>query len=305
MSSPLNGWHDGHADPLRRLRYDLSTAIDPGRSAVRRRGESSATDPRPGASGRRLVIAGVGAVLVFWAVLYAFFYQWRERYRVRAAYGANQVAPEVVAFAERTPTGVETGRWRDAVDRTCAMLVTVTRANVLDMDDLHELREELRRAADRARANPGTAVAELAGIWDEMSERGEFLLRDTRTGDAGRHPRPALLPSYGDDRVAPGLDPMAGLQPPGVEPGRWREAVGRTRALLHDVTAGRRISTMRMMALRKEIDRAADRARAHPESAVGELAGVWDSLARSCSGLFRDPSAVLARHPRPAIFPPG
>jgi hypothetical protein len=64
------------------------------------------------------------------------------------------------------------------------MLVTVTRSNVLDMEDLRDLRDELHAAAARARAEPARAVAELAGIWDRMSERGEFLLRDTRTGDA-------------------------------------------------------------------------------------------------------------------------
>ncbi len=247
-------------------------------------------------------MAGVAAVLVFWLVLYAFFHDWRERYRARAAYGTERVAPEVLAFAEQTPPGVDPGSWRDAVARTRAMLVTVGSANVLDMDDLRNLRDELQRASARVRSNPTRAVAELATIWDTMWERGEFLLRDTRTGDADRHPRPTILPSYGEDRVAPGLDPLVSLDLPGVDRRRWREALTSTRSLLLEVTASRRISAIRMVSLRKEIDRAVDRARAHPGSAVRELGGIWEGLVRLCPPLFRNPQAVLDRHPRPAIL---
>lgn len=311
MTSSLNGWHDGRVDPARRLRYDPSKRIDPACPGDRRRPDRSSTipavlvpelDPRPGASGRRFVLAGVSAVLIFWLVLYAFFYDWRERYRVRAAYGTERVAPEVAAFADQIPPGVDPDSWRDAVARTRAMLVTVASANVLDMDDLRNLRDELQRSTARARSAPDRAVAELATIWDTMSDRGEFLLRDIRTGNADRHPRPTILPSYGADRVAPGLAPMTSLEPPGVDPGRWREAVAATRGLLLDVTASRRISAMRMISIRKEIDRAASRARAHPDSAVRELAAIWEALVRECPSLFQTPGAVLVRHPRPALL---
>lgn len=311
MLSSRNGWHDGRVDPIRRLRFDPSMWIDPARPVDRGSPARSASglavqvpefDSKPGASGRRFVVAGVAAVLVFWLVLYAFFHDWRERYRARAAYGTERVAPEVVAFAERTPSGVDPDSWRDAVARTRAMLVTVTSANVLDMDDLLNLRDELQRAVARVRSNPNRAVAELAWIWDTMRERGEFLLRDTRTGDADRHPRPTILPSYGEDRVAPGLDPMVSLEVPGVDRQRWREAVASTRALLLEVTASRRISAIRMISLRKEIDRAADHARAHPGLAVRELGVIWETLVRLCPSLFRNPDAVLAPHPRPGIL---
>lgn len=137
-----------------------------------------------------------------------------------------------------------------------------------------------------------------------MSERGEFLLKDTRSLTGDRHPRPEILPSYGADRVAPALDPLADLAPPGVDAARWRDAVARTRALVLEVTSSRLISTMRMKDLRMELDRAVANARAHPESAVKELAGVWDSLHRSCQTLFVDRKSASDVHVRPDSFPP-
>ena len=113
-----------------------------------------------------------------------------------------------------------------------------------------------------------------------MSERGEFLMKDTRSLKGDRHPRPGILPSYGADRVAPALDPLDDFTPPGVEAARWRDAVDRSRTLVLEVTASRLISTMRMMDLRRDIDRAVAHARAHPAAAVADLAVVWDSLQR-------------------------
>jgi hypothetical protein len=259
------------------------------------------------------VILAAIAVLVVWGLLYLVFREWRARYKARAAYGANQVAPAIDAFAEVVPEGVEADRfmgagiffllWRDAVARTHDMLKTVTASNLLGLAEMRDLRDELDRAAARAREHRDAAVAELAAVWDAMSERGEFLLKDTRSLKADRHPRPAILPSYGADRVAPALDPLSDLAPEGVGADRWRDAVARTRSFVLDVTASRVLSTMRMMDLRQDLDRAVARARAHPGSAVVELGGIWDSLTRLCRSLFSDPDAVLGRHPRPEIFP--
>lgn len=301
MRSIPNGRHGSAGDSTRRLRYDLSAVAEHPLARGRQRGMMAPA--APGASGRRFVTLAVVAVLVGWALLYAGFREWRSRYRARAAYGANQVAPAIDDFAAVTPPGLDAGRWRDAVARTHAMLVTVTASNVLGLAEMQDLRAELRRAVARARVNPGGAVAELAGVWDVMSERGEFLIRDTRSLRSDRHPRPGIFPSYAADRVVPGLEPFAGIAPPGVDAGRWREAIDRTRALLLDVTASRRISTMRMMAMRKDLDRAVARARANPASAVPELAAIWDDLVHASPSLFQDPKAVLDRHARPAIFP--
>jgi hypothetical protein len=137
-----------------------------------------------------------------------------------------------------------------------------------------------------------------------MSERGEFLLKDTRSLTGDRHPRPEILPSYGADRVAPALDPLGDMTPPGVDVAAWRDAVARTRALVLEVTSSRLISTMRMKDLRGDLDRAVVRAREHPESAVQELAGVWHSLHRLCQTLYLDRKAASDGHVRPEIFPP-
>src|SRR5262249_41152410 len=141
-------------------------------------------------------------------------------------------------------------------------------------------------------------------LWDDMSERGEFLLRDTRSLTGERHPRPEILPSYGADRVAPALNPLGEMAPPGVPSEPWRGAVASTRALVLVVTSSRLISTMRMKDLRADLDRAVARAREHPESAVKELAGIWDSLHRSCQTLYRDRKSAIDGLIRPSIFPP-
>jgi hypothetical protein len=310
MSSSTNGRPGGPHEPLRRLRYDGISTITESTPArrPRRGGASVGASGIPwlerNNSGRRFVILAVITVLVVWGTLYLVFREWRARYRVRAAYGANQVAPAIDVFAAFVPPGVDSARWRDAVARTHAMLVTITASNLLGLPEMRNLRAELDRAADRAKACPSTAVSELAGVWDDMSERGEFLLRDTRSLKVDRHPRPEILPTYGADRVAPALDPLAELQPPGVDAAPWRDAVDRTRALVLDVTASRRISTLRMKDLRRNLDQAVAHAQAHPESAVRDLAVVWESFAPSGRAVPSDREAAIDRHVRPSIFVP-
>jgi hypothetical protein len=310
MSSSSDGRHGGPHDPIRRLRYDDRSAIMERTygHAPRRAGPGLRAAATPwlghGTSGRRFVIIAVIALLAIWGSLYLAFRAWRARYRERAAYGAAQVAPAIDAFAAVAPPNVDAARWRDAVARTHDLLVTVTASNLLGLDEMRALRAELERAAARARARPDTAIAELAAVWDDMSERGEFLLRDTRSLESDRHPRPVILPSYGEDRVAPALDPLAAVTPPGVGAARWRDAVDRTRALVLDVTASRLISTLRMKELRRELDRAVARIRDHPESAVDALAAVWDRLVKSGRALYPDRRPSLDGHVRPEIFPP-
>ena len=41
------------------------------------------------------------------------------------------------------PPGIDIAAWRDAVDQTRAMLLTVTASNLLDVPDMVELRVEL------------------------------------------------------------------------------------------------------------------------------------------------------------------
>ena len=93
-----------------------------------------------------------------------------------------------------TPPDVDPAAWRDAVDKTHAMLMTVVASNLLDQSDMDKLRFELDQSVERARAHPETATAELAAIWNEMSDRAEFLFQDSRNPTKSRHPRPALLP---------------------------------------------------------------------------------------------------------------
>ena len=93
------------------------------------------------------------------------------------------------------PPNVDPVAWRDAVDQTRAMLITVTGSNLLDVKDMDRLRVELSQHVRACvRAQPATALGELAEIWNEVADRGEFLLRDSRSLSGDRHPRPKILP---------------------------------------------------------------------------------------------------------------
>ncbi len=158
---------------MRRLRIDATAE-----------GMPPSPEIPPGRSGRRVVIVGVLLVLVTWGGLYLAFRDWRARYRARALYGATQVATAIDPMAATVPAGVAPEAWREAVSETHAMLVTVTASNLLDMAALRTLRGEV--AARVARARPETALSELAGLWDDLSNRAGPIL--------DRHPRPELLP---------------------------------------------------------------------------------------------------------------
>ncbi len=178
----------------RRIRVDdLAT--------IAARNQAGSPGPTPshvlpaGHSGRRTVIIAGLVIVALWASLYLIFREWRTRYRERAAYGATHVVPAIDPMRGIMPPGIALGAWRDAVDQTRAMLLTVTGSNLLDIADMDRLQVELAEHARRAASHPKTAVNELAQIWDEAADRGEFLFRDSRSRDGTRHPRPRILPA--------------------------------------------------------------------------------------------------------------
>ena len=109
--------------------------------------------------------------------------------------------------------------------------------------------------------------------------------------------------AYGANQVESAIKPLTEIVPPGVDPGAWHDAVSRTQAMLLTVTAANLLGIAEMRALRAELDQAVARARAKPETAVKELAGVWNTMEARAAFLFQDsrsPSGV--RHVRPAIL---
>jgi hypothetical protein len=169
-------------------------------------------------SGRVLVTAAVLVVLVLWGSLYVAFRQWRWRYGQRAAFGARYVATAIDALAEVVPAGelpqgvlaagcagasaliaaaapcdVSPAAWRQAIDETHTMLITVTAANVLDLSQMQVLQSQI--ASRVAGARPETARAALAALWDDLENHaGPIVL--------GRHPRPTLLPPRSNERLS-------------------------------------------------------------------------------------------------------
>jgi hypothetical protein len=169
--------------------------IEPGGNGRRRdagHGRSGGAAARiKGHSGRRFLIVSGVVVAALWGSLFLGFRQWRFHYRERAEFGRSRVVPAVDGLTDVLPPGgdISPAAWRDAVEQTHAMLETVVSANLLDLDQMKALRAELEAAVKRAKADPATARAELAAIWDGIADRGEFLLTEN-----DRHPRPKVLP---------------------------------------------------------------------------------------------------------------
>jgi hypothetical protein len=147
-----------------------------------------------GHSGRLLVLGAGVALLLIWGTLFLVFRDWRARYRERALYGATQVIPVIDRLRSIVPPDVDPALWRDAVDQTRTMLITVIGSNLLDAQAMDKLRAELDGHVHRATGRPETAVRELALIWDHVADRGEFLFNDSRSLSGIRHPRPKILP---------------------------------------------------------------------------------------------------------------
>jgi hypothetical protein len=112
---------------------------------------------------------------------------------------------------------------------------------------------------------------------------------------------------FGATQVAPVIDGMANPVPPGVDPDEWRRAVAETHEMLVTLTGSNLLDRQGLQALRDELGQVVARARAHPETARDELAGVWNRTADRAGFVLsvtdrRDQGRLL--HPRPGILPP-
>jgi len=111
--------------------------------------------------------------------------------------------------------------------------------------------------------------------------------------------------AYGLTQVVPAIDPLAEIAPPAVDSRAWRDALQETHALLVTATSSNLLEIKDMQQLRAELAQAVARARARPETAVGELALIWNTLSDRAEFLLMDSrSASGERHPRPKILPP-
>ena len=175
------------------------------------------------------------------------------------------------------------------------MLLTVTGSNLLDVKAMDgPLRNELLKHVRQASAQPATALRELAEIWNEAADRGEFLFRDSRSLSGRRHPRPKVIPSYSETRVLPAIDELRPIAPPDVGPGLWREAIDETCAMLISASDANSFDVARLRKLREQVLLKVNQARERPEAALDELAAIWDRVA----------SYAKDQRPRPKILPP-
>src|SRR3954468_20666769 len=117
--------------PARKIRFDDHPS---GRDASR-------PPEAPGYSGRRAVIGGVLTLAILTSCLALAFREWRAGYRERAAFGAGHVATAIEPLAGVVPPRVSPADWHEAVTDARAMLVTLTAANLLDLDQMQALRD--------------------------------------------------------------------------------------------------------------------------------------------------------------------
>ena len=111
--------------------------------------------------------------------------------------------------------------------------------------------------------------------------------------------------AYGASQVVSILDPLNEIIPPGVEPGAWRDAVVKTRAMLTTVVGSNLLDIGKMDELRTELDQSVRRTLGHPELGRDELAAIWNHMADRAEFLFQDSrSPTHDRHVRPSILPP-
>ena len=195
MATTRNGQPPGSQKPSRKLRFDDLGSSSGGKHSDSCQSETPAmAEIGQGHSGRKFVIVAALVVLTTWGGLYLAFQNWRTKYRERAAYGALHVVSAIDPLKAVVPPGTEPGEWRDTVDRTHAMLMTVVGSNLLDIDKMDKLGAELDRSVKRVEAHPESGRDELAAIWNEMADRAEFLFQDSRSPTLDRHPRPKILP---------------------------------------------------------------------------------------------------------------
>ena len=168
----------------------------------RRRAANAADTDAKGVSGRLVVAVGCLLVMVIWGSIYLIFRDWRARYRVRAEFGATQVAAAIDPLALITPHGVEAGDWRNVVEQTHRLLVTLTGSNVLDRPQMEALRDEIKSMV--ATAQPETTVKLLSNFWNEQKRKSGPIL--------DRHPTPKLLTPT---PIAPAPTPGARTPLPG------------------------------------------------------------------------------------------
>jgi hypothetical protein len=111
--------------------------------------------------------------------------------------------------------------------------------------------------------------------------------------------------SFGVTQIAPVIDPLTEITPPGVGAAAWQEAVRQTHAMLVTVLSANLLDVPQMELLREELKQTVERSRLHPETARDELASVWTAMADRAEFVLQEGTSGRRKgHPRPAILPP-
>ena len=128
---------------------------------------------------------------------------------------------------------------------------------------------------------------------------------------AGWRARYEALAEFGRAEVARAIDPMERLHPPGIDPRAWIQAVADTHTMLIGLTSSGLLDLEVMTSLRDDVRSRV--ARSTPDTALSELAGLWEDLeVRAGPVISSDVAPVnpnsrhaqrISRPPRPSILP--
>ena len=108
---------------------------------------------------------------------------------------------------------------------------------------------------------------------------------------------------FGVTQVAPVIDSMAEIAPPGVDTAAWKEAVRETHAMLVTVLSANLLDIQQMQLLREELRKSVERARLHPETARSELGSIWTAMADRAEFVLQEGTSGRRQGAHPARDP--
>lgn len=148
--------------------------------------ENNDRSPETGFSGKIFILLLIASILAFWGLITLGFRAWKAGYDQRAVIG-RETAQAIRPLTQFKPEAVTVAQWEDTVDHAEAMLIAVTGSNLLNANQMRELKAEVETLIAQAEKEPGRAPALLRQLWDGLARRAGPV--------ADIYGRPALVQS--------------------------------------------------------------------------------------------------------------
>lgn len=139
-----------------------------------------------GFSGKIFILLLIASILAFWGLITLGFRAWKAGYDLRAVIG-RETAQAIRPLVQFKPKTVTVAQWEDTVDHAEAMLIAVTGSNLLNANQMRELKAEIETLLAEAGKEPDRAPSLLRKLWDGLARRAGPV--------ADIYGRPALVQS--------------------------------------------------------------------------------------------------------------